>query len=707
MRYEAFRNDTVSPVMVLDKDLLVYDSTRYTNFRKEFLNKQIRSKDAIFTFSGSKANIVYYLGTNYHEESTVFPGSFGNKFFSLHLHALYRSPNQRLYAALSGNYLNDVNNLISTDVTLTQLLPPNSPSLRTAENKTNWGDSITAFNNPLAFLDQKYHSLTDNSLISLQLNYQLSKKICVKTTLGHNGIWSSERSIIPIVSINPYDGSPLKGTAYFGNNTYQSWIAEPHVEFKNSIGKGEITMLFGNTWQRITNENNKIKALGYLTDENYSDTTGAGTVTVLTLPKNIYQYQGVFSRISFNWQDKYIGNLTGRIDWAKRFGLASIHRPLVALAVGWIFSRERFFKKIKFISFGKIRASYGITGNDPIGDMQYFDGWSSINTNSYRDQLTNDKLSSEVTQKFNVGIDLGFLHDRLFVTMTCFNNRSSNLLIAPENSGGNSSLKNWPVKIKNAGFDFTLRYENQSKHKLRWSSEVIITLPHNKLASFSNLAGSPYADILHEGKSLTMQQGYRYLGVNHETGVFLFKDKNNDGLISHDHDMDLIGHLDPKAYGGLKYDMSYKKFYFGFFIEGRVQAGYNFLNAILADATPGMAMLNQPVDVLNRWQKPGDRAIFQKFTTGKNSNVVAANDLFTQSDGRYADASFFRLKNIYFSGGLPIGWLKKLHLEGGSIYIQTNNALTITKFRLLDPETQTLTTLPPIKTFLIGFKLSF
>jgi hypothetical protein len=194
------------------------------------------------------------------------------------------------------------------------------------------------------------------------------------------------------------------------------------------------------------------------------------------------------------------------------------------------------------------------------------------------------------------------------------------------------------------------------------------------------------------------------MGVDPEKGVFRFEDKNGDGKISFPEDFGIAGNLDPKAYGGIKYDMSYKDWHFGFFIEGRWQTGYSYLNAILADVPPGKAMLNQPVEVLNRWQKPGDNAALQQFTTGKNSMVVTANENFVQSDGRFADASFIRAKNIYLSSGFPSGWLAKLHLKNGSIYFQANNAFTITKYKVLDPETQTFITLPPLKTFLVGFK---
>ena len=703
MRHEALHNDSVSPSLGWDNDLLLYDTTRYLNFSKELLGKRANNNDILYSFTGGKYNVRYYFGSNYHEEKTVFPGSLGNKRSDLFLHLNYESPNHKATAALTANYANDLYNLISTDLTQSLLLPPNSPPLRTAENKTNWGDPQMGFVNPVAFLDQKYHSQTEYLLISVVCNYRLFKKWWLKTTMGHNSIWSSDWSVIPIRSLNPYIFPSAKGSAFFGTNIYKSLIAEPHIEYTDSIGRAKITGLTGYSWQCISNENSKINATGYATDNNYSDTTGATKIIRSGPPKSIYIYQGLFGRINYNWDNKYIANLNGRMDWSSREGITRISKKFAAFGAAWIFSKESFFQKISFISFGKIRASYGITGNDPIGDMQYFDAGRRSNSYDYLARLTNAELSAELTRKLNAGIDLAFVHDRLLLTMTWFNNRSSNLVVSPDTS---IKLMNWPIKVQNAGFDVTVRYESKPKKKLSWSIEALLTVPSNKLISFPGLANSPYKEIFQVGKSLTSQKAYHFLGVDPNTGIFRFMDKNNDGHIDYQ-DLEWVGNLDPKAYGGLNFDMAYRNWHFGFFIEGRVQTGYSYLNSILAEVTPGIAMINQPVEVLNRWQKPGDNTTFQRFTTGGNAEVMVANNNFMQSDGRYANASFIRTKNISVTANFPARWLVKLHLKQGSIHFQANNTFTFTHYRVLDPETQTFTTLPPLKTFLVGLKFGF
>lgn len=700
MRQEALNNDTAVAQAYSDIDLLQYDSTRYLDPKKELLGKRAKSQDIIYAFSGGKNNIRYYFGANYHKETTVFSGDLGSTRADLFLHLNYASPDERLTASVTANYSYGIYHLINTDLTQSLLMAPNSPALRNAANKTNWGDPGMIYQNPVAFLDQKYNSQTQGSLISLIGNYRLTNKWCLKINMGQNDLWSSETSIIPIASINPYVVSPLTGSAFFATNVYKSIIVEPYLEYTNRVGQGQFTVVGGNSWQRITNENSGIEASGYTTDYNYSDTAGATSVKRSGPPKSMYKYQGLFGRVSFNWNDKYISNLNARMDWSSRYGLIRVRKDFAALGMAWIFSKESFFEKINFISFGKLHASYGITGNDPIGDMQYFDAWGQDSTGYYLAHLTHNELSAEVTRKINAGIDLAFLKDKLLLTITWFNNRSCNLLVSPVTS---STFANWPVKVQNAGFDGTLRYGSDPKKKMSWSAEILLTIPTNKLIAFPGLATSPYAHLLEEGKSLTRQKAYHFLGVDPMTGIFRFEDRNNDGHID-EQDLKMVGNLDPKVYGGLKFDLSFNNWHFGFFMEGRVQTGYSYLNSILTETTPGMAMINQPVEALDRWQQPGDKATFQRFTTGRNTAVLSARSNFMQSDGRFANASFLRAKNCYLSAGLPKGWLTRLHMHQGDIYFQSNNAITITHYRVLDPETQVFTTLPPLKTFLVGLK---
>jgi hypothetical protein len=270
------------------------------------------------------------------------------------------------------------------------------------------------------------------------------------------------------------------------------------------------------------------------------------------------------------------------------------------------------------------------------------------------------------------------------------------------------AVTNWPVIVQNSGFEFSLRLNSSdSSAGVRWTCEANLTIPRNKLLSFPGLANSEYDLKLVEGQSLTVQRGYEYEGVDPLTGYFRFKDKNNDGVIDYPGDYITSGNLDAKAYGGLLNIVGYKNWQIQVFMEGKQQTGKSFLYAVYNDVLPGTAMKNQPVAVLNRWQATNDHAIFQRYSTGEDQKAKEARLKFIQSSGRFADASFIRLKTLALSYYLPAKWLSRLHISSGSVYVQGYNLLTISAYKELDPETQSLNALPPLRTIIAGVKMYF
>lgn len=709
MRREALKNDS-SILTPNTADLT--DTTSNTNFKNLLIANTAKIYDVQTSISGGTLNTQYLFGASFHKESTVYPGNLGDNRSSLHFRLGHNSPNRKLAIKLSANYSTDKEKLITTDLTSSTALPPNTV-LYDSSGNLNWIRGNVPFSNPMGYLSQKYHSETENILFSLLTTYKLLNNLAIKVSLGYNGINSNERSIKPIVSLNPLI-IPNTGSAYFGNNDYKSWIAEPQAEYYWRFKKGKITALLGGTWQQLTNSTESTTALGYTNDDSLYDIRAAANVE----PKNrntMYRYQGFFGRLSYNWSDKYLLNITGRRDASSRFGAKNLFGNFGAIGAAWVFSNESYLKKhLPFISFGKLRTSYGVTGNDEIGDYKYFDSWTRPDsrylgrTGLIPTQLSYESYSWETTRKLEAAIELGFLKDRIYLTVDYYRNRTGNQIISfqlPTATGFTSiAAKNSRAEVQNNGFEISLRSIHIATKNANWTSELTMTIPRNKLVSFPGLDASRYAGIFTEGKSLTFQRGYRYLGVDPATGFFRFEDKDNDGLTA----LDLIdiGNLDPKYYGGIKNSISYKNWQLDIFMEGRRQMGYSFLYAIYNSATPGTLMVNQPVEVLNRWQHPGDRATFQKFTA-TNMNGANAISNFKQSSGKFEDASFIRLKTISLSYALPEKWLKKTHLINAGVYFQAQNLFTLTGYNGLDPETQSLYTLPPLKIITTGIHCSF
>ena len=710
MRKEAFTNDQASPTISDAPDLMVWDTARYTDLKEILIGGKAYTTDAQVSLSGGSATTQFLMGAGYHYESSIFSKELTDKRGSVHLSLHNNSTNQKFNAHLIASYSYDDNQITSKDLTSYLTLSPNLPSLYKSNGDLNWEEGGVAFTNPLGDLLKKYTAKTDNLLSNVQLSYQIVPGLSVKTSFGYNTIWVDETSTVPKVSQNP-QLSPT-GTAVFGNNRYSSWSIEPQAEYQRNIAKGKLSVLIGGSWQQIVNKRSTIQGTGYTNDALLGSINGASVVTV-TDGYSQYRYEAFFGRINYNWKDKYILNLTGRRDGSSRFGANKQFANFGAAGAAWVFSNENLIKKgLSFLSFGKLRASYGTTGNDQIGDYQFLDSWSPT-SNRYQGtslvptRLFNGDYSWEINKKLEGSIELGFLKDKVLLTGTFFQNKSGNQLVnysLPAQTGFQNITRNFPAVVENRGWEFVLATKNVSKKNFKWTSSVNLTIPKNELVSFPGLQSSSYASNYVEGKSLNIVYGYHLLGVDPAAGIYQFEDVDKNGSISLK-DYVPSYNLDPKFYGGLDNIFNYKNWELSVFFEFRKQTGFNYNNYPINDFAPGM-MFNLPVIMVDRWQKPGDNNSIQQFTQTYTPAFDAQYN-FSISDGRFSDASYLRLKNLYLSYNLSEQIKKKIHLTGCRIYVAGQNLFTMTNYEGSDPETQNLFVLPPLKTLTAGIQLTF
>jgi TonB-linked SusC/RagA family outer membrane protein len=717
MRREALANDGLQADQNNAPDLMVWDNTRYTDFSNMLIGGTAVNNNLQLSLSGGSNRLQYYLSTGYHRETTVFPGALGDNRVSAHIHLHYQSKDSNLHASASVIYTDDMNKSILKDLTPFVMLAPNTPALYDSAGKFNWQQGNVPFTNPMALLLQSYDAKTRNLLGNFDVSYRLFKNLIFKTRLGYNRLQSDEISIIPGASQNPFIITNPKGSSYFGKMIYDSRIIEPQVEYTHYLQKAKLSALVGGTVQIQNNTASSIAATDFSSDAHLKNLNEAGKQTEEKLGTQ-YRYGGVFARLNGNLHDTYILNLTGRIDGSSRFGPGRQVGTFWAAGAGWIFSNEPFIKNnIRFLSFGKLRSSYGVTGNDQIGDYKYLDQWQKVtavyqgNTGIVPVQLADSNYNWEVNRKFEAAIDLGLFKERLFISVVWFRNRTGNQLISytlPALTGFTEyEAKNSQAVVQNTGWEITMQTKNRFSRNLQWNANLCLTIPHNKLLSFPNLASSTYARSLVPGQSLSVLRGYKYKGVNAVTGLFTFEDVDDDGGASYPNDYRVLGNFDPIWYGAIQSNLKYKGWQLDVFWEVRKQKAYNYLYTLYNNNFPGIIQLNQPVMVLDRWQEQGNAAGLQKFTTGANKEATEAMSRFLQSDGVMSDASFWRLRNIELSWTFPQSWLKKLSIKNTRVYMQAQNLFTITPYKGADPETQNILSLPPLKTIAAGVELSF
>jgi TonB-linked SusC/RagA family outer membrane protein len=727
MRYEAFKNDGIdwTKPSVSANDLKVWDTTHYTNWQDELLGGTAHYSDVNASVSGGSATIQYLVSGTWHKETTVFPlpKDFADQKASVHFNLNASSGNQKFRMQLSGNYMFDKNKLPSFDMTENAVgLEPNAPPLLNADGSINWApdaagnSTLDDVANPLLMQYRQYVNKTHNLLSNLRLDYTILPGLTIGSSFGYNRMQTNDYVPNPLIAVAPELRANAQRSASFGDRDIQSWIIEPQASYHKKINKGSLDLLAGGTFQDKQATAYSINAKGQLSDELLENINAASSIQRDQSSESHYRYNAFFGRVNYNWADKYIVSMNGRRDGSTRFGADNRFHNFGSVGAAWLFSNESFFKsRFGFISFGKLRGSYGATGNDQIGDFKYLGLYGFLTTSApYQGiaglspgGLPNPQLEWEETRKLQLGIDLGFFQDRLAVNANYVRNRSSNQLLdqpLPTQTGYGGFLTNLAALIQNLSWEFVVTGKIIQKKNLIWTGSVNLTIPRNKLIAFPGLDSSVYSKSWKVGEPIDAVPFYHLLGVAEGTGSYLYAQQDGHATTSPGaQDLNSWISRSPKLYGGFQNTISYKTFQLDVFFQFVKQSGYNdvaFYNGSLA-AFPGMfakGHSNQPLTVLDRWQKPGDRKTVGAYSTYTNQYILS-------SDYRFTDITYISLKNVSLSCELPQKWVTKAHFRNVRVYSHAQNLLTISGYKGLNPETGNMVSLPPLQVWTVGVQL--
>jgi TonB-linked SusC/RagA family outer membrane protein len=418
-----------------------------------------------------------------------------------------------------------------------------------------------------------------------------------------------------------------------------------------------------------------------------------------------YRYAAVFGRLNYQYKNKYILNITGRRDGSSRFGPNNRFANFGAVGAAWLFTKEPFLSQAKWLSFGKLRGSFGTAGSDNIGDYQYLDSYivspSSVyngTTGLLPSRLYNPDYSWEKTRKLEMALELGLFKNRLNVTAAWYRNRSSNQLVGyqlPAVTGFGSVLANLDATVENTGLEFEVSARPLSSGSLQWETGFNISFPRNKLISFPGLEGSTYANQYVIGQPTSIVKVYHLEGIDPKTGQYQFTDFNGDGKISSPDDNKVIENIGVEYFGGWSNTLRYKNWDLTFLVQFVKQRNRNY-NYIMP--VPG-SMNNQPVEVMNVWSADNPNGVYMPYHSGSSASHI----LFQNSDAAISDASFIRLKNVQLGYRIP---LQNSVFKDVKIYFQGQNLVTWTRYFGIDPEFLFMGFLPPLRTFSFGLQFN-
>jgi len=703
MRREALANDGLTATATNSPDLISWDTTNVHNWQKELIGGTAATTDANVSVSGGSGGTTIYVNAGYHRQGTIFPGDADDVRKSIRLNANHVSQNGKFTAGVIAGYNTSTLNLQGQDLTSTIDMAPSYP-LYTATGAPNFSGQRSY---PLAYTMQPYNSQTKTYNGHANISYQPVKGLTIKLDAGLNNVISNQTLKTPLESLNPTLNT--SGSLYTGNYQTNTWIAEPQITYARRLNKHSFNFLIGTSFQKTTASAMSGTGTNFANEALLGNLASAGTITI-GQSDNEYAYTSLFSRLNYNYDEEYLANVSFRRDGSSRFGPDKRFGNFGAVGLGWIFTKERAVREaLPFLSYGKIRGSYGINGNDQISDYGYLTTYNS-SSNGYQGttlapaSLANPTYRWEENRKLEAAVELGFFKDRIILSTSFFRNRTDNQLInytlSPQ-TGFSSYQANFPALLQNQGWEFELNTVNLKQSALKWKTSVNVSFSHNKLLKFPGIEQTSYFSTYIVGQPITIVKGYVFNGLS-ATGVPVLADLNNDGSISSTADRIVLGNTDPLT-GGLSNEFSYKNFDFSFFWD---YLRLNSYDPAISAVRSGTIGTNRTVVVLDRWQKPGDELVTNtpKFTIS-SATYVARN--YLQSDVNWKEANIFRLRNIAFSYNLPQQLMKKLTIQKAKIFFQGQNLWTSGDHNtVLDPETG-YSSLPPLRTLTLGINCTF
>ncbi|MFV8282575.1 SusC/RagA family TonB-linked outer membrane protein [Christiangramia marina] len=701
VRRRAFANDSIEPTMQNAPELTVWNQEKYTDWQDFLYGGTAETTNASLNFSGGDQQTFFRLGGSFFTQGTIYPADYDYKKITGNLNLNHRSKNEKFQVNLAVNYgvdLNEFAGSLGFDVS-TILLPPNAPNVFNDVGGLNWEEwEVGGFTNPVAGYFNTANKHTQNLVSNIGLSYRILPGLQLKTSLGYTNYTSEELRKQPSRSYNPTQSISNKSNHLRSERA--SWIIEPQLNYEMTLGKLNLESLFGTTLQENTALQERFLADGYASEALIGNIGAAESIRNPARSNTQYRYAAIFSRVGINWDRTYYLNLTGRRDGSSRFGPNNRFANFGAIGTAWIFSEEEFMETtFPFISFGKLRASYGTTGNDQIGDYGYLDTYEATRGPGglYPTSLANPDFSWEINKKFEVGVELGFLKDQHRLSLSYYRNRSSNQLVGyplPATTGFTLVQANLPATVENYGWELVLNTEIFNKEQFNWNASLNLSLPKNRLVSYPNIDQSTYANTYRVGEPLNISLVYDYTGRDPNTGLYTVRDVNEDGRYDYQ-DRIIAKDLNRELFGGISNTINHKNFSLQFLWQFVKQEG------IIPNITAGgryntMSYLLSSLD---------EQSIFQPPSTLFPAREAEGYAL--QSTFPYQIASFWRLKNLSLAYKIPEDLINSIGMQNGRVFLHGQNLLTITPFKGLDAENPYSLAIGNLKSVTAGIEVNF
>ncbi len=520
----------------------------------------------------------------------------------------------------------------------------------------------------------------------------------------------------------------------------QDWVIEQTLTYQKTLAqKHNFEVLGGYTAQKHIYEYMYGEARGFPNDA--IQTLNAGTMYNLSSTESEYSMISYLARLNYSYDNKYLFSAAFRSDGSSRFGKDNKWGSFPSLSAGWRIKQENFMKNIDFINDLKLRASWGISGNNRIGDYSgigllnigYYPTGDALQNTVNPSTMSNDLLGWEKTRQINFGFDLSMFSNRVRLEADFYNSESQELLLdvpVPTITGYSTQMQN-VGKVQNKGMEFLLSTKNFTG-EFKWSSDFNISFNKNEVLElgpggqpiYASAPNASNAFITQIGHPIASYYGYKYDGVymnqaeldkyphlsGDEVGGPRFTDVNKDGVLDAN-DKTILGDNQPIFTAGFNNTFSYKNFTLGLQFTGsygsEIFSIYKRMIAVYHGDRNGM------VECTDRWRSeedPGSGKVFRPTRTPSGWSRDPSSYWIT-------DGSYLRLRSASLSYTFNNSVIENLNMKGLRIYITGQNLFTITNNPGYDPETSSegdgltrggdYTGYPAARSFILGVNVTF
>ena len=718
---------------------------------QDYIYRTALSHNHHVSMTGSQGDLKYSTSLSYTDQQGIIIRS-GLKRYQGRVN-LSQKVNKRLKVDFTGNYASNVQDGPTASTATTAMstaymysvwaFRPVSPTGSDMLNQMyDEGVNMTEdyrFNPVHSARNEYRHKTTNNLQFNVSADYEFIKGLKLKIAAGYTSRdYTNEEfnsSMTRTGNSHPSNTQSKGINAYLYKSEARSYLNENTLTYQFNKNKHNFNALAGLSFQKNTSYIYSITA-EHIAKDSYGMAgldKGSSTPSV-TSSKGENTLMSYFGRINYNYDSRYYVTATMRADGSSKFAKNNRWGYFPSGSLAWAFQREAFMSDVNWLSNGKLRFSYGQTGNNRIGNYEYMAHlvtsddvykypWNGqFNQGYVLSSMENEKLKWETTEQLDFGIDLGFLNGRINLTMDYYIKTTKDLLL-DANIAASSGFATATLnvgKLRNNGFELTLETTNVKTKDFNWTSNFNIAFNKNKIISLNSgqeditsyitwdnkyrttpayiskkgeAAGKMYG-FIYEGtykyedfniteengkKVCTLKEGIPYYVANTQPGDPKYKDLDNSGTIT-DKDKTTIGNGQPKHIGGFSNNFTYKNWDLNIFLQWSY--GNDILNAnrLVFENPGGKKNTNMFAGYVNRWTEDNPTSNIPR---AKANGAAEYSSLYVE------DGSFLKLKTISLGYNFLPKTLRPLHISSARLYVSAENIATITGYSGNDPEVST------------------